>query len=67
LITFTVTGFFKERTSGGATSGPLRYFNRFFVVARSGVNVTIVNDVMFVTLPTKEHIRVNNFLLGPNF
>ena len=41
-------------------SVPLRYFNRMFVVAPGNGTVTIVNDILFVTVPTKEQLKVNH-------
>ncbi len=61
LITFTVTGFFHERVSAPTTSAPMRYFNRNFVVAPSNGTVTILNDILFVTIPTQEQIKVSFF------
>ena len=63
LITFTVTGFFNERSST-VTSGPLRYFNRKFVVVRSANGVAIVNDILFVTVPSKEQLKVTKMFVA---
>jgi hypothetical protein len=57
LITFTVTGFFRERFSV-TTSNRIRYFNRNFLLAKSASGVAIVNDILFVTVPMKEQLKV---------
>jgi len=49
LMSFTVTGVFRERT---LRELPLRHFNRMFVVVPQGSGFCIVNEMLHVTLPT---------------
>ncbi|CAB4064679.1 NXF [Lepeophtheirus salmonis] len=51
LMTFTVTGLFKEREKKGE---PIRHFNRMFVVVPQGSGFVIINDLLYITNPPKE-------------
>jgi len=54
LMTFTVTGVFKERTT---REEPLRHFNRMFVVVPQGQGFCIVNETLYVTMPTPLQLK----------
>lgn len=48
LMTFTVTGLYKERKH----DNPIRHFNRMFVVVPQGSGFVIINEFLFITNPT---------------
>ena len=58
LMTFTVSGVFRERLD----RKPIRAFNRMFVVVPQGSGFVIVNEMFFVTVPT--HLQVKAAFTG---
>lgn len=58
LMTFTVSGVFRERED----RKPIRAFNRMFVVVPQGSGFVIVNEMLFVTVPT--HLQVEAAFTG---
>jgi len=53
LMSFTVSGIFREPENQGGTAGQIiRHFNRVFVVVPHGQGFCIVNDMLYVTIPT---------------
>lgn len=66
LVTFTVSGAFRERlaaAAGAASTIPaVRHFNRMFVVVPQGEGLCIINDSLFVTGATREQSERTNTL-----
>jgi len=53
LMSFTVSGIFREPENEGGPSGQvIRHFNRVFVVVPQGQGFCIVNDMLYITIPT---------------
>ena len=62
LMSFTVSGLFRETEQAGGVSGQvIRHFNRVFVVVPHGQGFCIVNDMLYVTIPTHYQKRVCMF------
>ena len=53
LLTFTVTGVYRERMGTGQTP-PIKQFCRMFVAIPQGEGLCIVNDTLYVTHATRE-------------
>ena len=59
LMSFTVSGIFKELENEGGPTGPvIRHFNRVFVVVPHGPGFCIVNDMLYITIPTSYQKKV---------
>ena len=58
LVTFSVSGAFRERNDKPAPY-PIRHFSRMFTVVPQGEGLCIVNDNLFITMATKEQSEVN--------
>jgi len=53
LMSFTVSGIFREPENQGGPAGQIiRHFSRVFVVVPQGQGFCIVNDMLYVTIPT---------------
>jgi len=53
LMSFTVSGIFREPENESRPSGQIiRHFNRVFVVVPQGQGFCIVNDMLYITIPT---------------
>jgi len=55
LMTFTVTGVFKEQEGDQS----MRHFNRMFVVVPQGSGFCIINETLFITTPTPQQLRTH--------
>jgi len=53
LLTFTVTGVYRERMETGQIP-PIKQFSRMFVAIPQGEGLSIVNDTLYVTHATRE-------------
>ena len=63
LMSFTVSGIFREPENEGGPSGQvIRHFNRVFVVVPQGQGFCIVNDMLYITIPTNYQKKVNKIL-----
>lgn len=64
LMTFTVTGAFRERNE--RPPQPIRHFSRIFTVVPQGDGLCIINDNLYVTNATREQSERSNaiFLLA---
>ena len=61
LMSFTVSGIFREPENEGGPSGQvIRHFNRVFVVVPQGQGFCIVNDMLYITIPTNYQKKVKN-------
>ena len=59
LMSFTVSGIFREPENEGGPSGQvIRHFNRVFVVVPQGQGFCIVNDMLYITIPTNYQKKV---------
>ena len=59
LMSFTVSGVFRETENAGGEHGQIiRHFNRIFVVVPQGQGFCIVNDVLYVTIATNYQKQV---------
>lgn len=58
LVTFSVSGAFKERAEKGKPPPQIRHFSRMFVVVPQGDGLCIVNDSYFITTATPEQVDV---------
>ena len=64
LMSFTVSGIFREPENQGGTAGQIiRHFNRVFVVVPHGQGFCIVNDMLYVTIPTHRQKKVGHFMM----
>jgi len=54
LMTFTVTGMFKERD---VKNDRIKHFNRTFVVVPQGSGFCIVNEILFITFATTNNAK----------
>jgi len=61
LVTFSVTGAFRER-NGQPHPFSIRHFSRMFTVVPQGEGLCIVNDNLFITMATKEQSERSNAL-----
>jgi len=61
LVTFSVTGAFRERNDKPHPY-PIRHFSRMFTVVPQGEGLCIVNDNLFITMATKEQTERSNAL-----
>ena len=57
LMTFTVSGSFRERIAN-KKNDIIRHFSRMFVVVPQGEGLCIINDSLFITSPTREETEV---------
>ena len=59
LMSFTVSGIFREPENQGGPAGQIiRHFSRVFVVVPHGQGFCIVNDMLYVTIPTHRQKKV---------
>merc|ERR1712083_551988 len=61
LVTFSVTGAFRERNEKPPPFA-IRHFSRMFTVVPQGEGLCIVNDNLFITMATKEQSEKSNAL-----
>ena len=61
LVTFSVTGAFRERNEKPHPFA-IRHFSRMFTVVPQGEGLCIVNDNLFITMATKEQSEKSNAL-----
>ncbi len=59
MLSFTMTGVFKEKDSN-TDGGPLRAFSRTFVTVPHGQGIAIVNDILILTNPSQDQVK-NSF------
>ena len=65
LMSFTVSGIFREPENEGGPSGQvIRHFNRVFVVVPQGQGFCIVNDMLYITIPTNYQKKVKQIILN---
>ena len=63
LMSFTVSGIFREPENEGGPSGQvIRHFNRVFVVVPQGQGFCIVNDMLYITIPTNYQKKVKELV-----
>jgi nuclear RNA export factor len=67
IMTFTVTGIFKERKVNQTINMPIRHFNRMFVVVPQNSGFCIVNETIFITTPTQFQIAVTSSFFCAQF
>ena len=60
MVSFTVTGTFRERTE----KAPIKHFSRMFVAMRQGDGLSIVNDSLFLTHATNEQSKVHTLKIA---
>ena len=56
MLSFTMTGVFKEKDST-PDGGPLRAFSRTFVAVPHGQGIVIVNDILILTNPSQDQVK----------
>ena len=68
LMSFSVSGIFREPENQGGQAGQIiRHFNRVFVVVPHGQGFCIVNDMLYITIPTHRQKKVKKCMRNFGF
>ena len=57
-IVFSITGLFRERNDPARVK-PIRSFSRYFVLTKVGDGWNIINDMLYLSFPTKSQLNVS--------